>query len=544
MPKLVRENVDCFNYQYNTCAKKKCPFQHRECARSNNVICTTWRLQKHCRNKQCTEKHLDKEAMKCFFNCANERPGSCNNVMCQNYHEKPRSTTVNGVGIYIMPNEVPVKKKSKLRKKTHAKLKKTEDNYLIKSSNAFIEASLQFIQFNIKRGKLTKEKGNCYMKEILHSIFFIGYISFPRVYPEMVLREDLHALLSRRFPNVFHAYRTALPTRTPYSLLLDVVVETTEPSESTEHAFEYAVLDKILDLNKKMYVPRLQDDGKVCRNAFLLVSTVVSYCYFLDLVTHQETKKYFGTSLGCRGQKQREIFLDLSCLHTWNRNVAYAVCLAANNGPSVLLPKFVHSAAFHMLGCKDNRGPEDLLPEFEQLTLDQPSQDSSEHSSSREGTDVDAPQSLEREMSSPQLANPSSNTELIVFQYTPKPPCLRCMELFPGMQFSPEPISQPPPYWEHGNCAECESLSKLLNAEIGLNMRVQLPLQFDLWLPANLPFHPVQPHEMLLLPRKQRLINNLRDVRFELQDCLQFYNSQLDEESTALVPFQPSSNTE
>nr|XP_023693499.1 uncharacterized protein LOC111857174 isoform X2 [Paramormyrops kingsleyae]XP_023693500.1 uncharacterized protein LOC111857174 isoform X2 [Paramormyrops kingsleyae] len=539
MQKLARDNVDCFNYQYNTCTKKKCYFQHRECARSSNVICTTWRLQKHCRNKQCTEKHLDKEAMKCFFHCANERRGSCNNVICQNYHEKPRSTTENGVGIYIMPNEVPEKKKSKLRKKKHVKLQKYDDGTLIRSSRVFIEVSLQLIQINIQRGKLTKEKGGCYIKEILHSIFFIGYISSPRVNPEMVLREDLHSVLTRKFPNVFHAYRTALPTRTPYSLLLDVVVETTEPSRSTEHAFEYAVLDKILDLNKKMYVPRLQDDGKVCGNAFLLVSTVISYCYFLDSVTHQETKKYFGTSLGCRGQKLKEIFLDLSCLHTWNRKVAYAVCLAANKGPSVLLPMFLHSAAFHMLGCKDNRGPEDLSSEFEQLTLDQPSQNSCEHGSSTEGAGANAPQTLERETNSPQLANPSSNTELIVFQYNPKPPCLRCMELFPDMQFSPRPISQDPPSWEHGNCAECESLSKLLNAETGLNMRVQLPTKVDVWLPASLRFIPSQsPDEILLLSRKQRLINNLRDAGFELQDYLSFYNSQLDEESTALVPFQ------
>lgn len=315
-------------------------------------------------------------------------------------------------------------------------------------------------------------------------------------------------------------------------------METTEPSGSTEHAFEYAVLDKLLDLNKKMYVRQLQDDGKVCRNAFSLVSTVVSYCYFLDFVTNQETKKYFGTSLGCRGQKQREIFLDLSCLHTWNRNVAYAVCLAANKGPSVWLPKSVHSAAFHMLRCKDNRGPEDLSSEFEQLTLDQPSQDSSEHSSSTEGTDADVPQSLERETNSPQLANPSSNTELIVFQYDPKPPCVKCVELFPDMQFSPKPTAECPTYWEHGNCAECESLSKLLNAETGLNIRVQLPKEFNVWLPENLPCNPLQnPYDMLLLPRKKRLISNLRVVGFELQDYLPFYNSQLDEESTALVPF-------
>ncbi|KAJ8389682.1 hypothetical protein AAFF_G00115580 [Aldrovandia affinis] len=168
---------------------------------------------------------------------------------------------------------------------------------VIRSSNVFIEESLKFIQISVKSGKLNREKAKTYITEILRSIFFLGHINSPSIQPDEVLREDLLDTLNQSFAFVFEGYETNRPSRPPYSVLLDVVVETTEDDIN-------AVLNKLLQLNKIMQVS--ESNGKKCENGFCLASTVVSYCYFKDDSNNQETKKYFGASVACKERDVRE----------------------------------------------------------------------------------------------------------------------------------------------------------------------------------------------------------------------------------------------
>ncbi|XP_029106522.1 uncharacterized protein LOC114910267 [Scleropages formosus] len=226
---------------------------------------------------------------------------------------------------------------------------------MVRSSTAFITVMLKYIRSTVSCGKLSREKASFYLKEILHSIFFLGYINRPRFYPEDVLSEENALNLRETFPDMFQTYMTHLPSRPPYSALLDVVVETTGTSDSAADQDEYEVLDKLLDLNKEMYVPQHQNTSMASENAFCLASAVVSYCFFLDFLTGQKTKKYFGAPIACKGKAQREIFIDLSCIKTWNRNVALSVCLMASGYPPILLPQFVHSAAFRILSSREEK---------------------------------------------------------------------------------------------------------------------------------------------------------------------------------------------
>ncbi|KAI1884412.1 hypothetical protein AGOR_G00226140 [Albula goreensis] len=258
----------------------------------------------------------------------------------------------------------------------------------------------------VKGGKLTKEKAKKYLSEILHSVFFIGHINIPSIEPDMILSGEKNSSLKKRleevFPDVFKNYTTHLPLRTPFSILLDVVAQIAGDQS----------LDELLEVNKKMQVP--QDNGQICGNDFCLAATVVSYCYFEDKNTNKKSQRYFGASVACTGKAKRDFFINLSCIKTWNRKVALGVCMAAKGKKSILLPKTVYSAAFTLLN-------------------DQRDDDRGGHGSGQ--------------------------------RYAPRAPCQKCWVIFPDVVFSPAECDEKAAQWKHGNCAECEAMSKLLNGE-------------------------------------------------------------------------------
>ncbi|KAL4658173.1 hypothetical protein GN956_G1943 [Arapaima gigas] len=283
---------------------------------------------------------------------------------------------------------------------------------LVKSSKIFIEKVFNFVVSVVKNKKLIWKRGECYLTEILHSIFFIGFIHRPKIYPEEVLQEELGLILRNKFPDAFQMYKTELPSRPPYSVLLDLVVEVTGDQNVS------AVLDKLLELNADMHVPTLQEDGTVCGNDFSLASTVVSYTYFQN--AHGKTRNYFGASVSCRGEKARQIFIDLSCIKTWNQNVAFAVYLASNDQESIRLPQKIYSTAYHMYN------------------------------------------------------NPPSGIARPIQTYHQIRPCLKCVKCFPNIEFFPPYKNNSKViHWEYGNCAEYEAVSKLLNTESWVNDRVE-----------------------------------------------------------------------
>lgn len=289
---------------------------------------------------------------------------------------------------------------------------------LIKSSILFFEQSLEYAADLCRRKKLSKDQANGYLSEILHSILFIGYINVPSIEPQKLLTENAVGSLKKSFPDVFEKYTSHLPLRTPYSILLDMVAQT--PGNQAMD-----LPKDLLDLNEKMHVPR--NSGKMCGNDFCLASSVVSYCYFEN--GNKRSKKYFGASVACTGKAKRDFFINLSCVKTWNRKVALGVCLAAKGRKSIMLPKTVYSAAFTMLN-------------------DQRDED--------------------HEGNSDRIGRGSRQ------RYVQRRACEKCWGIFPEVVFLPPERDEERASWKHGNCAECEAMSNLLNSEVTVNEGVKL----------------------------------------------------------------------
>ncbi|XP_048847173.1 uncharacterized protein LOC125717864 isoform X2 [Brienomyrus brachyistius] len=215
---------------------------------------------------------------------------------------------------------------------------------LLNSSKVFIKESLKFIKSVMTKTNLSQERGRRYIKEILHSIFFIGYINKPPINPRDILETDLHSKLFEKFPDVFQLYETQLPRRPPFSVLLEVVVETTGDRSVT------AILEVLQKLNDDMIIRR--SEGNFCGNDFCFGATVVSCSYFQR--GGQKTQNYFGASVSCKGRKATRIFICLACIETWNDNVTHAVCLAAEHHRSIRLPDAVYSMAYQV--CRVREG--------------------------------------------------------------------------------------------------------------------------------------------------------------------------------------------
>ncbi|XP_048847175.1 uncharacterized protein LOC125717865 [Brienomyrus brachyistius] len=230
---------------------------------------------------------------------------------------------------------------------------------LLNSSNVFIKESLKFIKSMMTKRKLCKERGRRYIKEILHSIFFIGYINKPPINPRDILETDLHSKLFEKFPDVFQSYETQLPRRPPFSVLLEVVVETTGDRSVT------AILEVLQKLNDDMIIRR--SEGNFCGNDFCFGATVVSCSYFQR--GGQKTQNYFGASVSCKGRKATRIFICLACIETWNDNMAHAVCLASKHHRSISLPVAVYSMAYQVCRVREGENYSHIYEELSPCLL-------------------------------------------------------------------------------------------------------------------------------------------------------------------------------
>ncbi|MBN3292365.1 ZC11A protein, partial [Polypterus senegalus] len=498
------QNVDCFYFLQGQCKQKRCSFQHRDLALNTDEICETWRRTKNCRNKQCTDRHIDQEALRRFFPCQLEKIiGECKNESCLQYHEKHRTIYDDGaLSFTLPPNPVPRKAKSQWGKTEFSKTNHIATQKLVRSASQFITETLIFVRSVVKDGKLSSERAKMYIKEMMHAVLFLLHINMPSIQPNEVMPEKMLETLTKLYHDVFYMYKTHLPLRSPYSVLLDLVVE------SFNHDEEMDILDCLWGLNEKMLIPRVKNEEQMCGNDFAFASRVISYCYFEDVITNNRTKKYFGASIACKGKVQREILIDVACMRTWNQKVAIGVTTATIKGNKpLLLPPNVHSTAYRMKNNPLWRNGNEVVRSLE--------------TSSSEQADL--------------KLRPMEG-------YLPMPPCNRCLEIFPNITFNPTRMEDNhPPKWEHGNCAECESVSKLLNADRSLDMRVAIPS--DSRFCANIPCSSIilfrTFFDLLMHERKKRLITNLKKTKFELGEPLFCFDPSFCNNSAALVPVQP-----
>ncbi|XP_066560654.1 uncharacterized protein LOC136749908 isoform X4 [Amia ocellicauda] len=117
----------------------------------------------------------------------------------------------------------PMKDKSQSGKRTFIKTDTFRTQNLVKSSCAFVEVALKYIYSAVQEKRLSSDKAKSYIKEILHTILFLGYIDFPSVEYNEVLPKQLISVVTRNYEDVLQNYKSHLPTRPPYSVLLDVL---------------------------------------------------------------------------------------------------------------------------------------------------------------------------------------------------------------------------------------------------------------------------------------------------------------------------------
>ncbi|XP_029590873.1 uncharacterized protein LOC115175624 isoform X2 [Salmo trutta] len=156
--------------------------------------------------------------------------------------------------------------------------------------------------------KLCKVKPGCkvHVDEILHSIFFLGFIHKPQQTPKDILGE-LMPKVEETFPRPFVSYKFELPKRTPFSSVLDMVVSLHGPDN------EIDILKTLQKIAIDMSEPKMK---------YQFTSSTICVSQRKEV---QGTNRYYGASMSCNGRQEGQIMVAVSCLRTWNCRVSNAV---------------------------------------------------------------------------------------------------------------------------------------------------------------------------------------------------------------------------
>ncbi|KAK3508217.1 hypothetical protein QTP70_017680 [Hemibagrus guttatus] len=172
---------------------------------------------------------------------------------------------------------------------------------------------------------------------MLHSIFFLGYIHKPTLAPQRFFQNpEIIKDLTEIFPGPFEKYRSHVPTRTPFSILLDMmkIIYRTE---------EKIIAELSILLKNLGFPPHLHRSGNKYEEFYTLESTVICVCY-----SDSDPQRYYGASLSCRRGNAKRIMIDVSCLKTWHEKVSHAVMSFYPQGPGdgITFPESVKCQAY------------------------------------------------------------------------------------------------------------------------------------------------------------------------------------------------------
>ncbi|XP_017575543.1 uncharacterized protein LOC108440881 isoform X1 [Pygocentrus nattereri] len=193
---------------------------------------------------------------------------------------------------------------------------------------------IQTMMMRITREGQGSKKLCLYMDEMLHSIFFLGYIHQDRLIPDDFFEiSTAQQDMCNMFPGPFRKYNSHLPTRTPFSILLDMM----EMLYSTER-----IKEELLHLLKEMKFPNpLHKPGSKPEQYYTLESTVICEC------SDSDSQKHYGASLCCRKGAAKKILIDLSCLKTWHKYVSHAVMsFSSGAGDGITFPESLRCQAY------------------------------------------------------------------------------------------------------------------------------------------------------------------------------------------------------
>ncbi|XP_051965499.1 uncharacterized protein LOC127631422 [Xyrauchen texanus] len=206
-----------------------------------------------------------------------------------------------------------------------------DEGSLQKSGNRFIMKCLEIYEEHITDELKTVIHG--YMVEVLHSIFFLGNIHKNKIMPTDFFAEKEFSQLYNKFSKPFNEFCTHLPTRTPFSILLDVVVKIKGSQNEIE------VMEYLLTLLKQLNVPK-----KPYFNYYTLEATVICICHY-EMTGEKQRTSSMEPPCPARGLESSRSSFPSRDRHTWTLKVAYAVALA-DEGGAIQLPQTVKCKAF------------------------------------------------------------------------------------------------------------------------------------------------------------------------------------------------------
>ncbi|XP_036421428.1 uncharacterized protein LOC118804943 [Colossoma macropomum] len=136
--------------------------------------------------------------------------------------------------------------------------------------------------------------------KMLHSILFLGNINAAPYYPDDIFAEkEIYLKTMKDFPQSFDKYREDVALRTPFSYFLELIV-------------------RCFGENKEQVKAKLCEKLQGCKKSGPLISSVIC-------IRQVSNRTYYGGSLTCPGEIEREIMTAVSCLHVWHPYVSAAV---------------------------------------------------------------------------------------------------------------------------------------------------------------------------------------------------------------------------
>lgn len=163
--------------------------------------------------------------------------------------------------------------------------------------------------------------------------------------------------------------------------------------------------------NSAVEIARRTRAPKLRPTEFTFRAAVVAYSFYREPRKPKNEAGFplfYGASVSCKGRMEKKIMISILCLRTWHQAVAFAVYHGQDN-LAIVFPDGVQCRAF----CYSSNG-----------------------------------------------------------DFIEKPPCVNCKMMY-HVDFQPyEGDSRENVPWPYGNCAENESLSKLLQGEPGLQEKV------------------------------------------------------------------------
>lgn len=141
--------------------------------------------------------------------------------------------------------------------------------------------------------------------EMVHSILFSGHILQLKIEPDEMFADDVVRMLFDKFTNATEGFKNKLPRRTPFSCLLELIVNIKGKENPDLVKTELSAIIHTLN----------------CNAANQLIGSALC-------ISHSEEFKQifsYGVSIPKAEKPYKEIWIALSCVHTWHPHVSYAV---------------------------------------------------------------------------------------------------------------------------------------------------------------------------------------------------------------------------